>query len=56
MLEPYNPTWYEDPIRMNSPQALGDLARSTDVWICASETLGSCFPYKDMLDREPCIS
>jgi L-alanine-DL-glutamate epimerase-like enolase superfamily enzyme len=22
------------------------------VWICASETLGSRFPYKDMLDRD----
>ena len=24
----------------------------TDVWVCASETLGSRFPYKDMLDRD----
>lgn len=51
-LEPYNPTWFEDPIRMNSPQALAEYARSTDVWVCASETLGSRFPYKDMLDRD----
>ena len=52
VLEQYNPTWYEDPIRMNSPQALAELAGSTDVWICASETLGSRFPYKDMLDHD----
>jgi L-alanine-DL-glutamate epimerase-like enolase superfamily enzyme len=51
-LEPYQPTWYEDPIRMNSPQALSEYARSTDVWVCASETLGSRYPYKDMLDRD----
>ncbi len=51
-LEPYNPTWFEDPIRMNSPQALGEYARSTDVWVCASETLGSRFAYKDYLDRD----
>lgn len=50
-LEPYEPTWFEDPIRMNSPQALEEYAASTDVWVCASETLGSRFPYKDMLDR-----
>jgi L-alanine-DL-glutamate epimerase-like enolase superfamily enzyme len=50
-LEPYAPTWYEDPIRMNSPQALAEYAASTDVWVCASETLGSRFPYKDMLER-----
>lgn len=51
-LEPYKPYWYEDPIRMNSPQALAEYARSTDVWVCASETLGTRFPYKDMLDRD----
>ncbi len=52
VLEAYKPTWYEDPIRMNSPQALAEYARSTDVWVCASETLGSRYPYKDMLDRD----
>ena len=51
-LEPYEPTWYEDPIRMTSPQALAEYARSTDVWVCASETLGSRFPYKDLLERD----
>jgi galactonate dehydratase len=51
-LEGYRPTWYEDPIRMNSPGALAEYARSTDVWVCASETLGSRFPYKEMLDRD----
>ena len=50
-VEPYAPTWYEDPIKMNSPQALGEFARSTSVWTCASETLGSRWPYKDMLDH-----
>ena len=49
-LEPYKPTWYEDPIRMNSPQALAEYARSTDVWVCASETLGSRFAYKELLE------
>jgi len=52
VLEDYQPSWYEDPIRMNSPQALADYARSTGVSVCASETLGSRFPYKDMLDRD----
>jgi len=51
-LEPYKPTWYEDPIRMNSPQALAEYARSTDVWVCASETLGSRYAYKEYLDRD----
>ena len=50
-LEPYAPMWYEDPIRMNSPQALAEYARSTDVWVCASETLGSRWPYKDIAGK-----
>ncbi len=52
VLEDYEPTWYEDPIRMNSPQALAEYAAATDVSVCASETLGSRYPYKDMLDRD----
>ena len=51
-LEPYSPRWFEDPIRMNSPQALAEFARSTHVWTCASETLGSRFAYKEYLDRD----
>lgn len=51
-LEPYAPRWFEDPIRMNNPQALAEFARSTSVWTCASETLGSRFAYKDYLDRD----
>lgn len=49
-LEAFDPTWFEDPIRMNSVSALQELAASTHVPICASETLGSRFPYKDMLE------
>ena len=52
VLEQYTPTWYEDPIRMNSPQALAEYARSTTVSVCASETLGTRYPYKEMLDRD----
>jgi len=51
-LEPYAPTWFEDPIRMNSAQALAEYARCTTVPVCASETLGSRFAYKEMLDRD----
>lgn len=51
-LENFNAYWIEDPIRMNSPQALSELAAFTAIPICASETLGSRFPFKDMLDRD----
>ena len=51
-LEAYKPLWFEDPITMNSPQALAEYARSTTVWVCASETLGSRWAYKEYLDRD----
>ena len=51
-LEPFEPTWFEDPIRMNSSQALAEYARATHVAVCASETLGSRWAYKEMLDRD----
>lgn len=51
-LEPFQPTWFEDPIRMNSPQALAEFARSTPISVCASEVLATRFPYKDLLDRD----
>ncbi len=51
-LEAYKPLWFEDPIVMNSPQALAEYARNTNVWVCASETLGSRWPYKEYLDRD----
>ncbi|RFC67569.1 MULTISPECIES: mandelate racemase/muconate lactonizing enzyme family protein [Mesorhizobium] len=51
-LDQFQPTWYEDPIRMNSSQALAEYARSTPTPVCASETLGSRWPYKEMLDRD----
>ncbi len=50
-LEPYDIFWFEDPIRMNSFACLEEYARSTNVWVCASETLGSKYPFKDMLER-----
>ena len=53
-VEPFAPLWYEDPIKMTSPQALAEFARSTSVMTCASETLGSRFAYKDYLDRDAC--
>lgn len=51
-VEAFNPTWIEDPIRMNNAQTLAEFARSTNVWTCASETLGSRYSYKEFLDRD----
>lgn len=50
-LEPYEPKWFEDPIRMNSSSALAEYAASTHVPVCASETLGSRWAYQEMLAK-----
>ncbi|WP_421726220.1 mandelate racemase/muconate lactonizing enzyme family protein [Bauldia sp.] len=49
-LAPYNTFWHEDPIRMDS---LGDLRRYADASpapVCASETLGTRFAFRDLLE------
>lgn len=51
-LEPYRPTWFEDPIQMTSPQALAEYARSTQVWVCASEMLGTRWSYQEFFQRD----
>jgi galactonate dehydratase len=50
-LAPFKPLWLEDPIVMNSPQALQEYAQNASAWVCASETLGSRWPFKDYLER-----
>lgn len=50
-LAQFRPLWFEDPIVINSPQALAEYANATNVWVCASETLGTRWPYKDYLER-----
>lgn len=49
-LAPFDTYWHEDPIRMDS---LGDLRRYAEVSeapICASETLGSRWAFRDLLE------
>lgn len=49
-LAPYGTYWHEDPIKMDS---LGDLKRyaaASTAPICASETLGSRFAFRDLLE------
>lgn len=49
-LAPYRTFWHEDPIKMDS---LGDLKRYADASpapVCASETLGTRFAFRDLLE------
>jgi len=50
-LEEYTPTWYEDPLRMDDLDALVDFARSTRVPVAASETLGTRWSFRELLER-----
>jgi galactonate dehydratase len=50
-LEEFNPYWYEDPIKMDNPAALAELARSTRVPITASETLGTRWSFRDFFEQ-----
>ena len=53
-LEPFDPFWYEDPIRMDSLSALSDYAAKTRVPICVSETLGGKWEFRDLLETGAC--
>jgi galactonate dehydratase len=49
-LEEFNPYWYEDPIKMDNPAALAELARSTRVPITASEALGTRWSFRSFFE------
>jgi galactonate dehydratase len=49
-LVPYNTFWHEDPIRMDSLSSLKRYAEVSVAPICASETLGSRWAFRDLLE------
>jgi L-alanine-DL-glutamate epimerase-like enolase superfamily enzyme len=51
-LEEYRPFWSEDPIRMCDAATLAEYARSTSIPVCASETLGGTYPFREILARQ----
>ncbi|HZQ99553.1 MAG TPA: mandelate racemase/muconate lactonizing enzyme family protein [Chloroflexota bacterium] len=50
-LDEVRPMWYEDPIRMDAPAALAELAAKTRVPITASETLAGRHAFRELLER-----
>jgi len=50
-LEPYQPFWYEDPIKMNNFDALAELAASTRVPITASETIATRPMFRELMAK-----
>lgn len=49
-LAPYGTFWHEDPIRMDSLASLKRYAEVSPAPICASETLGSRWAFRDLLE------
>ncbi len=50
-LEEIRPMWIEDPITMDNPEALAELARHTSVPVTASETLSTRFAFRQLLEQ-----
>jgi len=50
-LEPLEPFWFEDPIKMNNFDALAELAGSTHVPICASETVATRPVFRELMAK-----
>jgi galactonate dehydratase len=48
-LEPFDPYWIEDPVRVSSAAALAQVQRRTHVPIAAGETLTGLTPFRAML-------
>ena len=49
-LEEFDPFWFEDPIRMDSIDAVAEFASATNVPVCASETLGARWEHHRILE------
>lgn len=49
-LAPFDTFWHEDPIRMDSLSSLARYAAASTAPVCASETLGSRWAFRDLLE------
>lgn len=50
-VEEYQPSWIEDPLRMNCLDALADLAASTPVPVAASETVATGRAFRELIEH-----
>jgi L-alanine-DL-glutamate epimerase-like enolase superfamily enzyme len=53
-LEPFNPYWFEDPIKMTNLRSLKEFKDSTRVPVTASETLGMRGEFRELLELQAC--
>lgn len=50
-LEPFDPYWFEDPIKMDNLDALAEYAHRTPVWVTASETLATRWAFRELMEK-----
>jgi L-alanine-DL-glutamate epimerase-like enolase superfamily enzyme len=50
-LESIEPAWYEDPIKVDDLEALRRFSAATDVPTAVSETLGTRWSFRDLIER-----
>jgi L-alanine-DL-glutamate epimerase-like enolase superfamily enzyme len=50
-VEPYDPMWFEDPVRMDNLDALAAFRASTHVPTTASETLATRYAFRELLEK-----
>jgi L-alanine-DL-glutamate epimerase-like enolase superfamily enzyme len=53
-LEPFQPYWFEDPIKMSNLDALKEFHDSTPIWTTASETLSTRWGFRDLFTKQAC--
>jgi L-alanine-DL-glutamate epimerase-like enolase superfamily enzyme len=51
-IEAYRPYWFEDPVPMRSVTAVREFARSTAIPTAVSETLGTRWGYRTLLEQQ----
>jgi galactonate dehydratase len=50
-VEPFDPWWFEDPIRMDNLDALAEFKAATHVPVTASETLATRYAFREMMEK-----
>jgi len=50
-LEPYQPFWIEDPVKMDSLSVIEEFRQHTTIPVCASETIATRWGYRDLLEK-----
>jgi L-alanine-DL-glutamate epimerase-like enolase superfamily enzyme len=50
-LEPFDPYWFEDPLKMLNLDALADYSRRTNVRVTASERIGTRWGFRELLEK-----